>query len=86
MEDPSRSFATILDLNGESELAYVGQRIGEHRLRRVASDRVFFRKGDERCQMRLGEDEHVRKKRPNQPAARRKAATRKRAGTRPQRR
>jgi hypothetical protein len=37
--------------------------IAEHQLRRIAGDQVFFRKGEYRCQMRLGEDEHVRKTR-----------------------
>jgi general secretion pathway protein C len=75
---PARSFAAILSAKGETELAWIGDTVLDHRLSRVAWDRVWFRKdGGDRCQMEIGDDDHMRTKRPavRKPKKRRRRST-----------
>jgi general secretion pathway protein C len=70
-DDASLSLAAVRRLDGKSGLASLGDVVGDHTLSRIGYRRIWFRKGDDRCQMVMGDDEHIRKSR---RTARRRAA------------
>jgi general secretion pathway protein C len=55
VEPPSRSIAVVRDKAGQSEVCRVGDRVGTHKVRYIAPERIWLQSSTSRCQMRLGE-------------------------------